>query len=186
MIARMSQPPELHRTIANPEPDILGSAARVRPGAMQWYLPTWSERLRFMGWRILYFLPIVIVVGLTVCAFLLRNMGMTLFQFWFVWWKLAILAVGLSLTAGVKAARDALRARPDPFCIHCGYSVVGLPDHHNCPECGEQFDLSVIAEYKQDPHAFIERYKQTGKLPTKEHVPFEAGQVSSPKSADGT
>ncbi|MFO0838645.1 MAG: hypothetical protein U1D55_08940 [Phycisphaerae bacterium] len=30
-----------------------------------------------------------------------------------------------------------LANRPDPYCGHCGYSLVGLTDSSKCPECGK-------------------------------------------------
>ena len=81
--------------------------------------------------------------------------------------------------------RTAVRQRPDPFCIHCGYSLTGLPDGHRCPECGRTFSFRVIEEYRRDSHWFIQRYKMRHDLPVAE-VPFAAGEVRRARSRDGT
>jgi ribosomal protein L32 len=30
------------------------------------------------------------------------------------------------------------------ICPDCGYSLVGLPSHHICPECGQPYDLDAV------------------------------------------
>jgi len=144
-------------------------------------MPGWSERIKLMGWRNLYFAP---------AALLLLSLvfwpwwGAILWQFVLGWWQLGALVVILPLAAARHAARHALRLRKDPFCIHCGYSLTGLPDGHNCPECGGRFDLKVIEEYRRDPHWFIVRFQQRHQLPPP-HGGIVAGN-SPRKSTDGT
>ncbi len=29
-------------------------------------------------------------------------------------------------------------------CVECGYDLVGLPDHHRCPECGIGYDKHEV------------------------------------------
>jgi hypothetical protein len=33
----------------------------------------------------------------------------------------------------------AIRARADPFCPHCGGTLIGLPGEGRCPGCGAQY-----------------------------------------------
>ena len=32
-----------------------------------------------------------------------------------------------------------------PVCTRCGYSLVGLPEKHECPECGEAYERAELA-----------------------------------------
>lgn len=34
------------------------------------------------------------------------------------------------------------KPRADPHCRHCGFSLKGLADHGQCPECGTDYDPS--------------------------------------------
>jgi hypothetical protein len=148
---------------------------------LRWYKPTWSETARLLGWRWVYFLPAVAV--LAVLAYL--PFDFRFIQILLAWWKPAVFAVAVPLVAFATAAKNIIRARTEPFCIHCGYTLLGLPDHHPCPECGRPFSLATITEYRRDPDWFIERYKQHQKLPTPPPA-FEAGKIRRKKSKDGT
>jgi hypothetical protein len=145
------------------------------PSPERWYLPSWPERLRLMKWRLIYFLPALLLLPLVLLAPFLV----------FFWWKLLLIAVGIPITAAINAARHSVRLRREPFCIHCGYDLTGLPDGHICPECGVQFHLSEIDDYRRDPHWFIQRRSLNRELPPSGAV-IEAGPRRSPKSRDGT
>jgi hypothetical protein len=109
-----------------------------------------------------------------------------MFQFVIYWWKLEVFAVALPITLAIGASKNIVARRKEPFCIHCGYELTGLPDHHNCPECGRPFCFAIIDEYRRDPHWFIERYNKRHEIPRAD-VPFQAGAVRSKrKSRDGT
>ena len=99
-------------------------------------------------------------------------------------WKLLIFAIALPTAAFARAAKNVVRNRKDPFCIHCGYSLVGLPDAYRCPECGQPYLHAVIEEYRRDPAFFIQRLKALRSLPP-DHAPFAAGPIHR-KSRDGT
>jgi hypothetical protein len=77
-----------------------------------------------------------------------------------------------------------VRARTDLFCVHCGYSLEGLPDHHRCPECGRPYHFWVVEEYKRDPDWFIMRWKARRRLPPAAE-PFAAGEVRRRRGRDG-
>jgi hypothetical protein len=144
--------------------------------------PGWGDILKHMGWRWLLLLPGVAVLGIfavvpwqpALLQFLLLGGG-----------KLAIIFVGGALGIAGAGVRSAVHQRKDPFCIHCGYDLIGLPDHHTCPECGRPFSLRLIEEYRRDPQWFIKRYKARGEMPVAD-APFAAGAVRSRKSRDGT
>jgi len=143
--------------------------------AERWYLPSWWDRLHLMRWRLIYFLPAVLVLALVV------------FMPWSIllWWKLLIIVVGLPMTAAVNTAKHAVALRKEPFCIHCGYELTGLPEGHPCPECGVPFSLLEIDDYRRDPHWFIRRRTLNRELPQAGAV-IEAGPVRSKRRRDGT
>jgi predicted RNA-binding Zn-ribbon protein involved in translation (DUF1610 family) len=100
-------------------------------------------------------------------------------------WKPILVMVAIPVVISLSAMGSAMRARPDPFCIHCGYSLQGLPDHYPCPECGRPNCLRLIDEYRQDPAWFIARCKSRLVHPST-HAPFTAGPIQSRrKSRDG-
>lgn len=142
-------------------------------GEERWYMPTMGERARLLGWRWLYFVPAVLLVPLAlVLPFMV-----------FLIWKLLVVAVALPMGALARSARHALRLRTEPFCIHCGYGLTGLPEGHRCPECGVAFSLFEMEEYRRDPHWFIRRRKLVKELPPRDPV-FHAGPGR--RSRDGT
>ena len=145
----------------------------ISPTPERWYLPTWFERLTLMKWRVLYFVPVVLMLPL-VCLF----PWLLLF-----WWKILIIAVGVPISAAIRAAKNAIHLRKEPFCIHCGYDLTNLPDGHMCPECGLQFFLTEIDDYRRDPHWFIKRRQHYHPNPG---GAIDAGPRRSRKPLDGT
>ncbi|HEX3356828.1 MAG TPA: zinc ribbon domain-containing protein [Tepidisphaeraceae bacterium] len=151
------------------------------PKDVRWYKPTVGETLTMMGWRWLYFLPAIGLILIPVIS----PTFLWMFQFTFLYGKLLIVAIGVPMGVFIKAAKNGVRMRKEPFCIHCGYELTNLPDNYICPECGEPYTFRVIDEYRRDPHWFIERYKRRGEVPVAD-VPFEARKSSKKKSRDGT
>jgi hypothetical protein len=154
---------------------------RPSDGDLAWYKPTFAQSARLFSWRWIYFAPAALLVALLLYV-PLRPM---MFQFFVYWWKLVVIAVVLPAGLAISAGKNIIAMRKEPFCIHCGYDLTGLPDHHNCPECGRPFSLAIIDEYRRDPHWFIERYKKRHDIPAADR-PFIAGSVRSPRSRDGT
>jgi hypothetical protein len=161
----------------------VASPGEVRPHdeGEQWYLPSWGETARLLGWRWIYFVPLI---GLVVFILIIPFEPLSL-RYFFIWWKPMVFAIAIPIGALVKATKNVVRNRKDPFCIHCGYGLTGLPDHYTCPECGRGYSFSVIEEYRRDPHWFIERYRKHKAIPMRD-VPFEAGAVRRKGSRDGT
>ena len=149
-------------------------ADRAEEAVRRWYLPGWGERLRLMGWRVIYFVPLLFVLATALLV-----PWLVLF-----WWKLVVVAVALPLGAAMAAAKHALRLRKEPFCIHCGYTMLGLPDGHRCPECGVPFHRHEMEDYQRDPHWYIKRRRRQAEAPRS--AAFHAGPKRSPIRRDGT
>ncbi len=154
----------------------------IIPGEeLRWYKPGVAETVRAMGWRWIYFLPALLVLALLIAI----PFHLILLQFLVPWIKIIIFAVAIPVGVALKGAKELVKQRKEPFCIHCGYVLTGLPDHHNCPECGRKYNFRLIEEYRRDPQWFIERYRRQKLLPKRE-MPFEAGSVRRKRSRDGT
>ena len=179
----MSQGPKPHPMPLVPpqsvaSPGQLGMARQEPP----WWRPTWGDVARQLGWRWLLALPL----GLMVVFMLVLPLIPGAFN---VLWILGLKGLGLVAAIPIALAGWAIRglvqARQEPFCIHCGYDLSGLGDHHTCPECGRPYSLDLIAEYRRDPHWFIQRYRKQHQMP-KPDTPFTAGEIRRKKSRDGT
>jgi hypothetical protein len=141
--------------------------------------PSFGESFRYAGWRLIasgLLLLVVMAVPIVLCVF-----G----QVWILsFWKFIAVGVATPIVLAASAVRTAMQTRRAPFCIHCGYSLEGLPDHHSCPECGRPYSHHLIADYQRDPAWFVHRCKLRQSLPAT-HAPFEAGP-SRRRSRDGT
>ena len=146
------------------------------------WFPSWGESLRYVGWYWLALIPPAALLGLLVSGMF---EGRALAPLWMIGPKLLIMIVALPIVLFLRAMRRAVNARKDPFCIHCGYGLTGLPDDHHCPECGRSFNFKIVEEYRRDPHWFIRRYRTRHEIPEAD-VPFMAGAIRKPRSRDGT
>jgi hypothetical protein len=145
-----------------PAPALRGFASpqQLRPrdrNDIRWYKPSFFDALWSMGWRLVFFLPALLLFA----SVLAMPWHVWAIQFLVIWWKLALVALVLPSMYAVKLAMETVCQRKGPFCIHCGYDLSGLPDDHTCPECGEYYNFAVIEEYKRDPAWFIQRYRTT-------------------------
>jgi hypothetical protein len=150
-------PPPIPPTLPSAALQPLASPHQLRPRDpkdIRWYKPGFFDTLSTMGWRLIFFLPAVVMLGLVLAM----PWHAWALQLWIVWWKIALVAVVIPSSYALKLAMESLKQRKEPFCIHCGYDLSGLPNDHTCPECGEYYNFAVIEEYKRDPDWFIRRY----------------------------
>lgn len=152
----------------------------------RFWMPGWGDCVRLLGWRwlvIIGLLVLAVALGWAVTrwtGFVLGMSGIII--------KTGLFGIGTAITLVIWLRRNATRLRTDPFCIHCGYSLEGLADGSHCPECGRRFRLSVISEYRRDPHWFIERYRSHGAHPTDNvvlHVPEPGATVAVSATPQG-
>jgi len=146
-----------------------------------WWKPTLKESLRHLGYRWIFMLPAVLFVAGALAAIYYHSVGLYLVANI----KLIIFAGGIAVSLAAYGLKQAVRGRSEPFCIHCGYTLTGLPDKHRCPECGRAYSWSVINEYRKDPQWFIQRWREHRRLPESQE-PFAAGAVRSKRRRDGT
>jgi hypothetical protein len=158
--------------------------ARVGEGGpISWWRPGWRDSLRYVGWRWLLLTPALGLVALYAASWYVFIPGTIM---WMLQAKLLIFVVAVAISLVGYVARRAIRARGEPFCIYCGYNLSGLPDDYRCPECGRPYSWRLIAEYRRDPHWFIERWKMHDDHPAAPVV-FDAGAVPRKRRArDGT
>jgi hypothetical protein len=154
-------------------------------GPERWWTPGWDDIWRHMGWRWILFLPLVGLIGLSVVYIESPHSTGWLWNFTLIFGKGLVWVIALPFVAAGYAISSAVAARKDPFCIHCGYDLNGLPDHHKCPECGLPYNWTTIEEYRRNPKWFVGRWRERKKHP-QTHGAFDAGPVRSPKSRDGT
>ena len=148
-----------------------------------WWRPGWHDVKHLVGWRWLLLLPAVIVLLLFAGGWYfvpLRGAAIA------IGFKLGLVVFAFAVSLIGYVTRMAIRARSEPFCIFCGYSLIGLPDNYRCPECGRPYTHALIAEYRKDPNWFIERWKQSKRVPDAPKA-FESGSTPRRRRAtDGT
>ena len=150
-------------------PPVYGAPLHASPEDVQfapgeperWYLPDWGETIKLLGWRVVLFIP---ALGLVLLVLAMPLRPWAVLQWLLNWWRVWVFAVVVPTLIAIDRVKNAIRSRPDPFCIHCGYGLTGLPPEHTCPECGARYTPALIEEYKRDPHWFIQRYRANRKI----------------------
>jgi len=107
---------------------------------MEWYEPP-KIRLHRYGIG----LASVVAAG----TFLVIRLGYVFNHLWlWVFFALSIAAVVFLHLSRIGIRKDT------PFCIHCGYSLRGLGERGNCPECSLAFEVAECAAYALDPRGY--------------------------------
>ena len=154
------EPPPIPRVLRTPE-----EIPPEEGGGRVWWRPSLAEvRPGLVTWQ-------WVIVGAIVVPLVLLGAAVSFWSWlsvlsWFYEWVLGlgVLAVGFVAVIVERAYAAARKGRTDPYCIHCGYRLVGLPDHHHCPECGRPYSFELNAEYRQNPDWFVERWKRAQKV----------------------
>jgi hypothetical protein len=146
-----------------------------RPGGM--------DLFRHLGWRNLLFLPALGVVVLAIFCLFEPRLIVIVLQLGF---KIITVSLAIPIALMGYAIRAAVRMRKEPFCIHCGYGLVGLPPVHVCPECGRPYDLGLVEDYRRDPHWFIHRWRMQRELPPPDVQVVVPPTTRRRRSRDGT
>jgi hypothetical protein len=146
-----------------------------------WWRPGAADIAKTIGWRWVIVLPLT---ALVIALPMLAVMAPTRVQPQLISSEIKILSLSIGGVVSIVmwAIRNVVKERKDEFCIHCGYCVEGLGESGQCPECGRSFHLKLIAEYKKDPHFFVDRWRALRDAP--KATPFLAGVGPTPD--DGT
>lgn len=143
---------------------------------MPWWRPGALDVAKVIGWRWILLAPILLAIAVLPLSFVF--MPTTALQFLGTEIKIVGLGIGGAVTIVLWALRNAVKARKDMFCIHCGYQLEGLAPSGTCPECGRNYVFDVIAEFKKDPHFFAERFRALRSAPR--YPAFTAGDGPTP------
>jgi hypothetical protein len=119
-----------------------------------------------IGWHWLWALPLLFFVLFTLAP----GDPLWLPIMWIGMIKLIVMVISLSFLLRGWALTKVLKARPGPFCIHCGHTLQGLPDDHRCPECGRRYRFDLVEAYRREPSSFAHQLKQRWKPPQRPMV----------------
>ena len=143
----------------------LASASRHRPKIVFWR-PTIRQVLGRAGWVwVATVLPVVLTGTMIVLGFL---GGRPYALLWWVGLRLLLISLALPFLLWDHLTTKVYQTRQDPFCLHCGYTVLGLPEEGTCPECGKPYRMSVIHMFRHDPQWVIASWRFEGRAPSAE------------------
>jgi hypothetical protein len=121
-----------------------------------WWRPGLSETIQLIGW---WWLLVIPVSGVLLFVVLAPTDPQIRAMMWIGWIKLIVAVIALPFVLSTYVFAKAMKFRHEPFCIHCGHTLMGLPDNHRCPECGRRYRFAIIEAYRSDPESFVYRWK---------------------------
>jgi hypothetical protein len=130
---------------------------------LAWWRPPARDVIRQMTWRWALLLPVSLAVGLIVAAHV-RSHDQTFLAYLGI--KLLVITFLLPALMWDHFRQRAIRARTDPFCIHCGWTLRGLPQEGRCPECGQPYRMKVVEMYRRDPQWVRAYWQFDGRPPS--------------------
>jgi hypothetical protein len=146
--------------------------------------PSGIDLVRHLGWRNILFLPALGLIALVIAGFFEPSLYLLFFSYLGI--KITTLAIAVPIALSGWAIGSAVRGRKDPFCIHCGQCLLGLPAVHICPECGRPYDLQMVDDYRRNPQWFIQRWRMRSALPAPDMQVIVSPTAPRRKSRDGT
>lgn len=160
--------PHEHRPLTWREWLGLPPVTRVRP---VWWRPPWGLLLRHAGW---WWVPLVGPPVIGIALLLIAIFGGRPYAVC-SWLGIRIVTAWVILPpiAWGSLRRKVMRLRADPYCPHCGYTLIGLPEEGKCPECGRPFRMTVVEMFRRDPQWVMAWWRLSGRPPTVER--FEQG-----------
>lgn len=144
---------------------LLGLDPVERRSTPTWWRPPIRDVFRQMTWRWALLLPVGASVGLIVAAHL-RTHDQAFLAYLGI--KLLVITILIPALTWDHFRQRAIRARSDAFCIHCGWTLRGLPDEGRCPECGASYRMKIVQMYRRDPQWVRAYWKFDGRPPSVE------------------
>lgn len=145
------------------EPKRHGRAGREK---LTWYRPTFGEIVRQMEWW-WGALPVAAMAagGMVVAGLLL---GPDHIEMAWVGGRMLLVLVVVPFIFWEHVRDRVIKARADPFCIHCGWTLTGLPEEGRCPECGEPYRMKIVDMFRRDPQWVIAYWRFNSRPPSVE------------------
>lgn len=152
----------------------LGLDPVERRPRVTWWRPPARDVFRQITWRWALLLPVGVALGLIVAAHF-RSRDQAFLGYLGI--KLLVITLLVPALMWDHFRHRAIRARTDPFCVHCGWTLRGLPREGRCPECGAGYRMKVVEMYRLDPQWVQAFWQFDGRPPT-----VQAFNQAHPKS----
>jgi hypothetical protein len=148
-------PPDLSNATNDPaDADIKAEWGPHTP----WWRPGFLQSLRFIWWILL---PVVLIGSIPMLLAFVPGDPAAHHMAIIGALKIVMMILILPYLLSGYVFSRVTKSREEPFCIHCGHTLTGLPDHHRCPECGRRFSFALVDAYRRDPDGFVNQWKQS-------------------------
>lgn len=164
-------PPAVHASVGHlPGPSSAGAGEDL-PAVLSvlsgdrapFWRPGVLDVCRAIGWGWVLLGPCAVMVVLPLVGLVVPWSGafLVVLSLWHVW----IVALGGVISLSVWGVGRAVRERPAPFCVHCGFDLRASAARGLCPECGRAYIPGICEEYRKDPAFFRQRVRALRSLP---------------------